>query len=256
MKEFFLWLIPVAALCALVAVYFWPKNEKPQPQTVAAPAPAPEPTIRYPVESADEPAAESLPPLADSDGAIGDALMALFGQKLPRFVNLQNIVHRVVATVDNLPRDHVAPQLMPVKPVTGLPATESVGQGLVLSPRNAARYQPYMRLADAVPTDALVAVYARFYPLFQQQYEDLGYPDKYFNDRAVEVIDHLLATPEVQEPLRLIQPRVLYVFADPKLESLSAGQKIILRIGRANREKLKSKLREIRQALISMPPKK
>ena len=261
MKEFFLWLIPVVALCALAAVYFWPKSEKPQPQTVGAPAPAAEPTIRYPVESvpaesATEPAAESLPSLADSDGAVGDALTALFGQRLPRFVNLQNIVHRIVATVDNLPRDHVAPRLMPVKPVTGLPVTETVGEDLVLSPRNAARYQPYLRLADAVPTDALVAVYARFYPLFQQQYEKLGYPGKYFNDRAVEVIDHLLATPEVQEPLLLLQPRVLYVFADPKLESLSAGQKIILRMGRENREKLKSKLREIRQALTSMTPEK
>jgi hypothetical protein len=46
------------------------------------------------------------------------------------------------------------------------------------------------------------------------------------------------------------------VFADPKLESLSAGQKIILRMGRENREKLKSKLREIRQALTSMTPEK
>ena len=256
MKEFFLWLIPVVALCALAAVYFWPKSEKPQPQTVAAPAPVPEPTIRYPVESGTEPAAQSLPALADSDGAVGDALTELLGQRLPRFINLQNIVHRIVATVDNLPRDHVAPRLMPVKPVTGLPVTETVGENLVLSPRNTARYQPYLRLVDAVPTDALVAVYARFYPLFQQQYEKLGYPGKYFNDRAVEVIDHLLATPEAQEPLLLLQPRVLYVFADPKLESLSAGQKIVLRMGRENREKLKSKLREIRQALTSMAPGK
>ena len=261
MKELFLWLIPVVALCALAAVYFWPKSEKPQPQSVVTPAPVPEPAIRYPVESppvesANEPAAESLPPLADSDGAVGDALTALFGQRLSRFVNLENIVHRVVATVDNLPRDHVAPQLMPVKPVAGLPVTETVGEDLVLSPKNEARYQPYVRLADAVPTDALVAVYARFYPLFQQQYEKLGYPGKYFNDRVVEVIDHLLATPEAQEPLLLRQPRVLYVFADPKLESLSAGQKIVLRMGRENREKLKSKLREIRQALTSMAPGK
>jgi hypothetical protein len=46
------------------------------------------------------------------------------------------------------------------------------------------------------------------------------------------------------------------VFADPKLESLSAGQKIVLRVGRENREKLKSKLREIRHALTSMAPGK
>jgi len=254
MKEFFLWLIPVVGLCALAAMYFWPETETPEPQNVATPAPAPEPVIRHPVES-DESVTDSLPPLAESDGVIRDALGPLFGQRLPEFVYLKNIIHRVVATVDNLPRDHVAPQLMPVKPVKGVPVTENSGEGLVLGPRNAARYQAYVRVADAVPTGALVAVYARFYPLFQQQYEKLGYPDGYFNDRAVEVIDHLLATPEVREPLLVTQPRVLYEFADPKLETLSAGQKILLRMGKVHRDKLKSKLRELRQALVSMPAK-
>jgi len=45
---------------------------------------------------------------------------------------------------------------------------------------------------------------------------------------------------------------VLYEFADPKLESLSAGQKLLLRVGKANRDKLKSKLQELRQAVTSM----
>ena len=73
-------------------------------------------------------------------------------------------------------------------------------------------------------------------------------------DRVVEVIDHLLVTPEIEEPLRLIQPRVLYEFADPKLQKLSGGQKILLRMGPANLRKLKAKLREIRDGLVAMKP--
>ena len=73
-------------------------------------------------------------------------------------------------------------------------------------------------------------------------------------DRVVEVIDHLLATPEIEEPLRLIQPRVLYEFADPKLQKLSGGQKILLRMGPANLRKLKAKLRAIRDGLVAMKP--
>jgi hypothetical protein len=249
MERIFLWLIPVLVLGALATLYFWPGSEKPQPQQLSAPAL--KPAIRYPME-AHEPPADSLPPLADSDGVIADALAELFGQRLPEFVYLKSIVHRVVATVDNLPRDHLSMRLMPVTPVTGMPITEKSGESLVLSPKNFARYRPYVRLADAVPAEALVAVYARFYPLFQQQYENLGYPDKYFNDRAVEVIDHLLATPEAREPVHLVQPGVLYKFADPRLESLSAGQKTFLRMGSANAAKLKSKLRDIRRGLVSM----
>jgi len=42
--------------------------------------------------------------------------------------------------------------------------------------------------------------YFKLYSLFQQSYEDLGYPGQYFNDRLVEVIDDMLRAPEVQAP--------------------------------------------------------
>jgi hypothetical protein len=254
MKRTVLWLIPLIVFGALAGLHFWPESQKPPPRPLAAPRPAAEVAIRYPVESVDAPE-NPFPPLAKSDGLLSDALVTLLGHRLSDFLYLKNIVHRIVATIDNLPRDHVAPRLMPVKPVPRPPITVNRGENLILSEKNAERYRPYARLAEAVPTDAVVALYARFYPLFQEQYENLGYPDKYFNDRVVEVIDHLLATPEAEEPLRLVQPGVLYEFADPKLEKLSAGQKILLRVGRANELKLKAKLREIRQELVSMAPK-
>jgi Protein of unknown function (DUF3014) len=253
MKTALLWLIPLILISAFAVLRFWPESEHSLPKPPAAPAPAAKPAIRHPVESVNT-SKNSLPPLAESDGPLSEALATLLGDKLPEFVYLKNIIHRIVATVDNFPRDHVAPRLMPVSPVPGLPIIDNRSGDLYLSLKNAERYQRYVRLAEAIPTDASVAVYARFYPLFQEQYENLGYPDKYFNDRVVEVIDHLLATPEIEEPLRLIQPRVLYEFADPKLEKLSAGQKILLRMGRTNQLKLKAKLREIRDRLVSMAP--
>jgi hypothetical protein len=41
----------------------------------------------------------------------------------------------------------------------------------------------------------------------------------------------------------------MYEFADPNLEALSAGEKILLRMGAENAAKIKVKLREIRHAL-------
>jgi hypothetical protein len=95
-------------------------------------------------------------------------------------------------------------------------------------------------------TTQLTTFYFRYYPLFQQAYEDLGYPNAYFNDRVVEVIDHLLATPDVKGPITLVQPKVFYEFADQKLENRSAGQKLMIRIGPQNAAALKKKLRDIR----------
>ena len=100
-------------------------------------------------------------------------------------------------------------------------------------------------------------LYRRLYPLFQQAYEELGYPGRYFNDRVVEVIDQLLATPEVPGPIKVKLVEVkparpgggLYQFEDPALEARTSGQKIMLRIGPENARKLKAKLTEIRQQI-------
>ena len=57
--------------------------------------------------------------------------------------------------------------------------------------------------------------------------------------------------PEPEGPIRLIQPKVRYRFEDPALQSLSAGHKIMVRIGVENARKIKAKLRDIRQRLTS-----
>ena len=100
-------------------------------------------------------------------------------------------------------------------------------------------------------TRKIVSLYFHFYPLFQEAYNNLGYKSAYFNDRLVAAIDDLLAAPEIKDPVELVQPSVFYKFADPRLEALSSGQKIMLRIGGDNAAKVKVKLRELRQALTN-----
>jgi hypothetical protein len=94
------------------------------------------------------------------------------------------------------------------------------------------------------------------YPLFQQAFVELGYPDGYFNDRLIEVIDHLLEAPEPKGPVKLVSPKVLYEFADPELERLSSGQKMMIRVGPENEARLKAKLREIRAAVAAQSQNK
>jgi hypothetical protein len=104
----------------------------------------------------------------------------------------------------------------------------------------------------------------RLYPLFQQSYQELGYPRGYFNDRLVEVIDQLLATPEpvgplavhlteVKGPITSDRPWVRYEFADPALQALPAGSKMLLRMGPDNARRLKAKLAELRAAITRAP---
>ncbi len=221
-----------------------PVAQAPEPAAL----PSSSPKIEHPIERADaEPGPAPQASLETSDPAMRDALASLFkGNKLPEFVQPMNLIRNIVATIDNLPRSKASPRLWPVQPTSGALTTTNAGDNLVIAPDNSVRYAPVIALVHAVDTKQLVAIYVRFYPLFQQAYRELGYPEGYFNDRLVAVIDHLIATPDVRPPIALVQPKVLYQYADPELEALSAGQKAMIRVGADNAAVLKAKLREIR----------
>jgi len=137
------------------------------------------------------------------------------------------------------------------QPLGGQFLVSGKGDTLAIGPKNAARYNAFVMVVEAVDTKKAVATYVSLYPLFQQAFVELGYPDGYFNDRLVEVIDHLIEAPEPKGPIKLTAPKVLYEFADPDLEVLSSGQKIMIRVGPENEAKLKAKLKEIRAEVVA-----
>jgi hypothetical protein len=251
----------IVALALIGAVYYHkyygaappPVTAEPaRPPAAPPPQPATEPAVRNPIpETAD---AKPLPPLKESDPDVRSALTEVFGAKpIAEFLVPENIVRHVVVTVDNLPRKKVAVELRPVRPTPGATAVSTQGDITTLGSANFDRYAPFIKVVQGTVVKTLTSVYFRLYPLFQQAYEDLGYPGQYFNDRLVEVIDDLLRPPDIQGPIQLTQPKVFYEFADPKLESLSAGEKLLLRMGPSNEAVLKQKLRELRRSIVNRP---
>jgi hypothetical protein len=259
-------------IAAGIAGYYWWQQEAPAPAPppqaqapAAPPAPPPaEPQVQHPIEEAmPAPPVADLPPVDESDKVVLDALVGMLGaDAVGRFLNTTGFVRRFVVTVDNLPRQKAAVRSWPVQPMAGRIAVQGGPDDSVLGPDNAQRYASFVKFVEGADTGKAVATYVSLYPLFQKAYEDLGYPNRYFNDRFIEVIDHLLATPEVAGPIRLVRPDVKgpikleapyarYEFADPALESRSAGQKMLIRMGPENAAKLKAKLRELRRQLTA-----
>ena len=215
------------------------------PTSAPASAPVSAPELALPASSA-----QPLPELGESDAAMGKAIAGLIGrQAFVAWLIPHRLVMHIVATIDNLPRAQVPAKAWPVKPVPGAFRTVGTGAGLAISPDNAPRYADDMRILESVEPRRLVDVYLAFYPLFERAYRQLGYPQGDFNARLLAVIDNLLAAPEPQAPIRLTQPHVLYQYADPALESASAGQKILMRMGARNEALVKAKLRAIKQEL-------
>lgn len=257
-----MWLIVLLVLGgAIGGMYYWKKQQQeglllPPVATEPAPVPPakpPEPVIRHPIR--ETPSEKALPTLENSDDTLVEALTGFFGKKpVQEFFDIKEVVRRFVVTVDNLPRKKLPLRYRLFKPVAGQFLATGEGENYLSNPDNHRRYKSYVLLADTVEPKKLVAVYSRFYPLFQQEYVNLGYPKGYFNDRLVEAIDDLLAAPEIPGRIKLTRPKVMYEFADPQLEELSAGQKIMIRMGVENATRIKARLRELRQELVNQKP--
>ncbi len=239
---------------------------------IVAPSPQPSeaPKIRYPVSEAEtaidtaspdegevevahSPTPAPLPALENSDTPLVAEATPLFGKGgLPDFLVPTALIEHFVVTVDNLDRHPIRLGFRPVRHVPGRPVVDGGGSEKsvrYLAAANTQRYAPYVRALEALDPAQVAALYRRYYPLFQQAYKNLGYPRGYFNDRLVEVVDHLLATPAVEYPIPVVQPKVFYQFADPALEDLSWGQKSLIRVGPSQMVTVKSFLRDLRVEL-------
>jgi hypothetical protein len=287
MKKYTKFLFLGVGLAALAgaALYWWPAPPAEAPSASAAPAsiaPEPQPAapapaasassaaqIQHPIEAiavAPTPSAGPASTAASAEQYLRQALAdMLTDADIARFLQLGDFVHHLVATVDNLPREQASAVMWPVNP---MPGHFSTGAGddsnpigpTEINPQNNVRYNAFVTFVESIDTAKAVALYVRLYPLFQQAYVELGYPKGHFNDRLVAVIDHLLTTPlmvgplkvvrvEVKGPYPALRPWVNYQFVDPALAQLSVGQKMLLRSGSANQQRLQNKLRSFRALL-------
>ena len=255
------------AFVACVAGILWYSRNDIEPlleeltskQTAPVAVETKKPGPRYPLAPANQSAQaeydtgfKPLPSLPESDSYVRSLLNEVFGSDLDSMLTGDNLIAKFVTTTDNLtaatPPRKTWPVAIRMDAFKALATDDSSGE-FVMSPENYVRFDFPVTLLTTPAPATLAAAYRRLYPLMQEAYTGLGYPDGYFNDRLIAVIDHLLSTPAPDEPVRLIRPRVYYQYANPQLEALSGGQKLLLRMGSANAAKLRKLLQEIRAEL-------
>lgn len=253
-----------------VEAWFWRDAFLPAPAQHADSPPKSEPEAPTGASSSPELIIESRSRCGGASGDhgqrrfdIASELDMLFGRNSVRaLLRLEDFPRRVVATVNNLDRAHAPSALWPAIPAGGHFSVEARGNAQYIAADNERRYTPYMMLIEAVDMQRVFAFYCRLYPQLQQAYLEEGYPDRSFNSRLVEVIDVILSTPrvdgdlqvqlpEIVAPVQPPRPWVFYSFDDPHLDALSAGQKILLRMGPVNGQRLRANLAEFRVLLTS-----
>lgn len=244
------------------------------PQSATGPAAAPADTAGTSEPAAAEtvpalaPVVEEvpLPELAASDAAALATLTGLAGgAPLTDYVAGDAVISRIVATIDALGGRRVPDVIQAVRGPEGDFLATAVAQPdpvirneagdplpqYGIDPANYQRYAVYVELLEAVHPAELAAAVRRYQPLLDEAFRQLGYPEGDFGRRLRSVIDEVLATPAPVQPIRLIKPEAYYVYVDKELESLSAGQKALLRMGPDNAARVRTWLLAFRDALAA-----
>ena len=116
---------------------------------------------------------------------------------------------------------------------------------LLLDPSSYRRYDRYAQAVSSIDARGAARLYATLKPRILDAYRRMGQPNAEFDPVLERAIVELLNVPAVQGEIELAPSGIVYAFADPKLESMSAAQKQLLRMGPENVRAVQAKLREI-----------
>ena len=215
-----------------------------KPTPVPKPEPPTEPVIDPPVE---EELDFVLPLLDDSDQLIRDGSVSLTRHEgINAWVAPNQLIRKFVAFTDNVAHGQIAKEsVRPLTPTGPFLVQKIDEKTFALDPASYTRYTRFVEIAASIDAKRAAEFYHLLRPLVQAAYSELGYANQSFDDVIFQAIGRLLETPVLEGQIRLVQPVVMYKFEDPKLESLSAAQKQVIRMGPKNTRLLQAKVSEI-----------
>lgn len=201
----------------------------------------------------DTPKPRILPSLEESDKPVKEAIDTLIREPMiSSWLIDQYLIQKFVALIDNMARGQLPRKLHPFKGPDKPFTAVARGGALWLDSSAYNRFDPFTQMIDKVDIDEALLQYQHYYPLLQQAYVDLGYPNQSFHHRFIQAVDLLLQTPEIGAEVKLHQPGVRYKYLDEEIERLSAAEKQLIRMGPANMKIIKSRLEHLSLGLASL----
>lgn len=210
----------------------------------AAADPAPAPATAEPAAEAPAP-----PALSESDSLVRDMVGALsqhaewLAWLVPEELAL-NFVRAVGAVAYDEPPQS---SLEPLRPEEGFSVVRR-GQRFYPAETSHRRYDLAVEVFDSIDVAGAVGAYERLAPLFEQAHSALGLPNE-FGDTLELAVTKLLATPTPDAPPELRLRVISFEYVDPGLEGLNPAQKLLLRLGPDNGDRVRAKVRELYGAL-------
>lgn len=185
-----------------------------------------------------------LPALDESDPFVREQVGAL-SERLADWLAQDDLVRRFAGVLDNATRGEIPTrQIAFLAPAAKYPV-RTEGERVFVDPAGYGRYDAFVDTVLSVPPEQAAALLRTLAPLLREALAELGVarPDPLAAVRAA--LRQALQTPDVPDEIELVQPKVLYKYADPALEALPPLQKQLMRMGPTNLERVKSHLREV-----------
>ena len=120
---------------------------------------------------------------------------------------------------------------------------------LFVDPASHRRYDRHALAVSSLDARGTARLYATLKPRILDAYRRMGHPTGDFDPVLEQAIVEMLQVPVVRGDVELVPSGIVYAYADPRLESLSAAQKHLLRMGPNHVQAMQAKLREIAAAL-------
>jgi len=111
------------------------------------------------------------------------------------------------------------------------------------------RFTTYIDLVSTLSTKEYLALYREMKPLIDQVYSELGYPSDDFTYTLIDALNHIIDFKMPIKTLALTRSSVMYKFKDESVESLQDIDKLLIRLGDKNMNKLVPLLINIRDEL-------
>ncbi len=262
----------VVGLAIVGFIIYSVTSTEPEPQVVSQPIAIPEPepvvvkaepeteielepVVVEPVEIQEEDGpAFVLPLLDDSDQLIRDGVVSLTRHEgVNVWLSPNELIRKFVAFVDGVANGQVVKEPVRILTPEGPFLVRQISDEVYLLDNvSYKRYDFFTAVVVSLDARRAAEFFLLVKPMLQEAYDELGYPNKNFDDVVFQAIGRLLETPVINEPIRLVRPVVMYEFENKKLESLSAAQKQLIRMGPRNTRTLQVKLSEIALELRSL----
>jgi len=202
-----------------------------------------------------EDAARPLPPLDQMDTFLRALLGTLSSSpELASWLTTDDLIRQMANGIDRIANGaSPARELSVLKPKGSFAASQRRSE-ITIDPATYRRFDGLAALVSSLDARAVADAYRTIRPRLDEAYRHLGRTEAGIDAAVTAALQQLIDTPDVPDPIRLVHGQgASYAFADPSIERLPPIQKQLIRMGPDNLNRVRTRLREIKQAIDALP---